>query len=728
MMYSYHIIFQFKLSCAVIILTCHILSSFAQQSTNNGIPITTTTSTTSTTKKPSTSTSIPSKVQTELTAKNIAEFRDHIRRSQRKLHLPSFDNHHQHCSCDLKDQSCDLNCCCDDFCSPEDRHVFSSCKLNRKSEQFLDTCIDENLIFRNNSHHEMMKFLDLFCIVYENRKYKKLFADQKPITNMTEYDEKILKKNLLTWSPEAKMSPKVDPKIDSKIYPPYHGQPVWATSMTRKGSELEGKFSLPISNLDENGFCDTFHDIQFLTDTEFSCIRDVESLARECNSHGLLGSSIFHENIYIQKLGEFDLHNNSVTTSRADINETALFMMDESESSTNQLSAKISITKKDQLITDSDRSFMPQPDCMAKHQCVPVSLTHDSPKLSPQLIKQPDGSIQCHGIVSSVNYIFNYHPIDGIESVSAQFEYINLTKSRAFRQRFKVTFKQSEGYLINKTAEIPFEYSGNPGYLFDKPVLFHSINKTNSSEKIVHYKLPIQKQGNGQCCRMNVMMDSVRFGRNHRGGCMLNVTTLRLSRTPSTVCQALQKEIFDILDGFNQNIDSVASFGNPNVSNSSDWIPFITLNASEAIQVNSTPNFTHDGRCPSLVTGISIEIIHSLVGDYNQPQNKIISIIKKYYQPQDVRMRCLSLICRKYHNFPLIELSYSVSFISFNSLPKTIHGSLPIIHFRLPSDFFYPFSISFGMNIHSTYTHSLTICLCWSIYILLLLYNNSNNN
>lgn len=625
---------------------------------------------------------------------------------RRKLFYPSSSKKSIYCSCDLTVNACDLNCCCDQSCTDQDRKLFSHCKSIEKDDENLNFCIDKNILYSNNTNYEGKKFnLDLFCIASDNRKQAKILKDRKPITSISEY-RKIAVDVKSIWSEKTKKT-NVQQSVDLL---PIFGDPIWAIRVNRIKLSIEEKFTLPFSAMIEDAFCDSFKEAKYLQNSIHSCLREVTNLEIECQSNVFLKPSIYYENIYIKKLGQFEYDIDKVKKDnqfREDANDT-LSLQFESDNDNNMFSSA----------NEFRYVLMDEPDCVAMNECIAIDYQSDEVFSFPHLQKQLDGSVHCTDVVNEVHYTFYYYPEDGIESVAVNFKYHNLTRSKSFRQKFSVTFKARQGKSINKTESL-IELSGNPGYQFGKPVLFRNENINHTLP--LNYNHLIYTNYYGQCNNHTFSVEPIKFGINRRAGCMINITSLYLERSSQSICQSMQEKISYFIDGESKVLTHVGVFGNSNISISSDWIAILMDNEAQIQQFKSVPRFTSDAKCPAIITGLSIEIFYTYVGSQAQPQAKIISMTKKYHSPREIRMRCKSLFCKKDYHFPLVELSNSVSFVLINSIPQTIYASPPVIDFHLPADFFYPFSANNQLSyLNDNHNFKLNIVITVLLIVVLV--------
>ncbi|KAH3883147.1 hypothetical protein DPMN_007097, partial [Dreissena polymorpha] len=70
------------------------------------------------------------------------------------------------CLCDLTGNKCDINCCCDDNCTPDDRKAFVCDPVSVIIDDKL--CYQENIFVFSNSPANTTSDGGLFCIYFDN--------------------------------------------------------------------------------------------------------------------------------------------------------------------------------------------------------------------------------------------------------------------------------------------------------------------------------------------------------------------------------------------------------------------------------------------------------------------------------------------------------------------------------------------------------------------------------
>ena len=601
----------------------------------------------------------------------------------------SFDNYSDYCTCDLKPKSCDINCCCDTTCSDDERRLFAFCEKIKKDTNDDKYCFRENIIYFNNTQYKMKKTSSgLFCIVWDNAKEISYYPDMPVISSLQEYRKWPLDKTLGWDKDQSSYQPSIH-----LIHSFRYNDPIWLVNLVDNGVEINEQWSLPFSFLKEGDLCDSFKPIRYLKDDQYSCLKTVKDLRNECVSTSFLSHSVYHQSLFIGKIGSLaNIHGvNDVYSSNASVFKPVIKLNSEG------------------YINFANISHTLKPRCLHLNECVEIEIDKNSPLHDISLRLDSMNRIQCLNVIKSVTYIITYDPKDGIEAIRVKFNYTNLTEDKNVRQTFQIIFHSAHQESIDV-----IQFSGNPGYLFGKPILTRNSSQVLSN--IVYYKLPKSTRADGMCSDNHMSHEVVKFGVNTRSGCILNISKFEVRKN---VCQFLQKLIINHLDWVNSQYDQIAIYANPKSNNSSDWLPIILDNEAQVIHLETVSELTPGGRCPALVTGYSIVLYYTKIGPQSQPQNKLIGVVKTYHKTLDLSLRCTSWSCSN-KNKQLV-LSTSITFVDVSNPIHYHFASPPVLKFQLPSDFFYPFLL----NNSSSITNQPHILYC-SILITtctLLLFN-----
>lgn len=195
-------------------------------------------------------------------------------------------------------------------------------------------------------------------------------------------------------------------------------------------------------------------------------------------------------------------------------------------------------------------------------------------------------------------------------------------------QTFSVKFLHSPEIINSTKNQIPFERSGNPGYLRGRPVL--SRNSDNSSGQVTAGKIQLWSPGPNSLCADSALAP-VLYGQDTFSGCML-----RLSIDDMRNCTFLRELILTNQNRLIQAAD-IGRRGNASLNNSADWLPVIR----EPIANNSEAP-SGAGICPGIPSGLVIEMLVTEAGKYGGvPQMEIVGT-RIRFKYSTWQFRCVS--------------------------------------------------------------------------------------
>ncbi|XP_050048244.1 tectonic-1 [Dermacentor andersoni] len=191
------------------------------------------------------------------------------------------------CGCDLTASSCDVDCCCDGDCSPNDSRAFQFCIDKKTEEPDLRYCTKRDAIFRNRTLFEKRPVGDLLCIVVDNVLKKDVYPDPPQIKTLADAHSFIKDKVTHDWLP--------------------------ADGFRREPQALF-KAGSPLLRVDDNGIieewrlptklfssrCEATEAIIYLRDAEYECRRKiVGTLEQSCSSDPAFSAFAYHSNFSI---------------------------------------------------------------------------------------------------------------------------------------------------------------------------------------------------------------------------------------------------------------------------------------------------------------------------------------------------------------------------------------------------------------------------------------------
>jgi tectonic-1/3 len=359
------------------------------------------------------------------------------------------------------------------------------------------------------------------------------------------------------------------------------------------------------------------------------------------------------------------------------------------------------------------------PDCLPHHHCLDVRDTSVPSIKSYFLSSQTQPA--CFNAVRKVSHEVFYDTDNGVIRIETHYQRINLTGSRGYlRQFFQVKFTRLPSANETDVVQLQKEEtvrSGNPGYIMSAPVLAALLPKDRVSNDsgtertpVQRLQVPVLSSTDGICSQSAIKIQDVSFGVNFRSSCFVSQRLLHslLQERSDNVCPKLQLHMTSMLGS--SNVTHVAMFGNSNVSQSSEWIPIMSDKEWPQVgDASRTAPLSVSRKCPFLVTGFSYEIHFSFTGLIDQPQAKILSVVRRYRSEADIRIPAetsASQVDRPEHH---VELSTSVSFFDMTHSRRTSLAPAPVLRLQLPADFFYPFFISFSSRPEASLPCSLIV-------------------
>ncbi|RWS04610.1 tectonic-1-like protein [Dinothrombium tinctorium] len=559
------------------------------------------------------------------------------------------------CTCNLNANKCDINCCCDMECTKSHRQLFTHC-IPTFAQKSSEQCYSKNIMYSHNTEFIVEQSSSgLLCVVWDNVREKKVFRDQQVVKKKND------RKDVFSDEYDKWMTFKsVDEKLE--FYPTTHiNDPIWRVVPSTSKHDHEELWQLPWTTFHPDHLCNSLKTIHFLHDFESSCLRDISQLKTVCKENSFLDTTHYFKNLFI---------------------DNKHFAREKQAFSENETTSETNISEKK------------KPKCVASFECIEISVENET---FPELTFENN---RCSNVVQDVEYTVEYNASVGIIKIIVKFEFMHVHETQKyFRQHFSVKFIEGNRTLPR---------SGNPGYIFGKPVLALSLN----SSKVDEFQISQFSKSIGFCTEHDADKRTVFFGLNLISGCTYAIVAPKEER--ANTCQAIQNEIMKIIK-IDDKIDAIGIYGNSNASEKSDWLPILV--DDEGINPHNIPIATRH-KCPVLITGLSISIFYAFVGDVNQPQAKIISVIKKYTKTLRVPFRNDHIYSNR-----SIQLSISVYFHDITSSIETIAAPTPLFKIELPHDFFYPFFVNnTGEN-----KPNLLSCFCCLIALNFLLKNQGIN-
>ncbi|XP_051765577.1 tectonic-1 [Ctenopharyngodon idella] len=417
------------------------------------------------------------------------------------------------CPCNLQNEQCDINCCCDPDCT-EELSLFTDCSVDRVSND-PRLCIQESAVYSLSSTQEGLSQVqstvqqevnpDVFCIQSANYEEGLTFATPE-VPTVENFDSFFGRFLGFFFGRQSMTSALQSPDVANS--PGYQYGDVIQTVNEEGEQEF---FTFPAAA--GTAHCLDANPAGFLKDQTSICIRSFD-LARDCATLEALG---------LRTYIKFNIRSGKKQEAKVIGVEVAAITLQSLEGT-----------------------------------WTPVDPA-DFADYFPVVLESGD---ICNNVVLQVKYTFRYSEAGEILNVLASF-LLGAIKSATvpIQQEFHITFLQE----ISSTAGLQF--SGNPGYVVGRPL----VAGTRTADGIVQSADPkgsltiLQSSVNQDCLLGSSQRSPVLFGIDMLSGCTLKLSDeVNCSLISEVILWALKGQSFP---------DHVASFGNSLPQNPSDWVP-----------------------------------------------------------------------------------------------------------------------------------------------------------
>eukprot|EP00794_Sanderia_malayensis_P016797 gene16797-18492_t len=603
------------------------------------------------------------------------------------------------CPCDLSQNACDVNCCCDKECTTADINAFTFCQnvdLNTDDK----VCVSSQLInIANVQYRTSGSSNNLFCIYTDNNAARNFYGAVQSATTAASFNALL---NRYAKTSFYKSALPTQTYLKSSIYK--FGDPV----LLLFESNVQGFLALPKPSVGTSE-CDDQNPTGFLKEENTKCSRFVTDLAAQCTSNAAYSALSYYSGFKLLPGPSFLAELVLYTTQNITSQSSATVAASSSATVVASSSAPVSTVSSKSPVVSATASAMPStPSTTTVTSKFTTLASYYDPTLvnvsvvSPLQCKTSSGVIgacsftsppapsydfntnTCKNVLFKAVYTINYDVTSSalnITSATVDFVLGDVVSSQAsFTQEFTVKFQKQGSTGV-------FSRSGNPGYVRGLPVLAGTL-QTNAQQKesITLNSNPknwltlVHTSATGTCATSS-QRTSVKFGYNMRTGCFISIKQVMTTAE----CVTLQNIIYNtLLVDFPTH---VAMFGNSAVTNTADWVKIINNKPS-------TPAIAVDGRCTNMILGVHIEILYSKTGYLGNPQSRIVGVQVKYDSPRILTFQCIAPYCQpttsttSNQNF---EVSQSVSFVDVSTTPEAEIKPQPPYEAKAPYDFFYPF-------------------------------------
>ncbi|XP_071964939.1 tectonic-1-like [Antedon mediterranea] len=602
------------------------------------------------------------------------------------------------CTCDLTGNACDVNCCCDSDCSPDDISTFSFCNNQDLSNEDR-VCFSKETIYNINNDEVTTETVGgLFCIYTDNYEDRNYYTVPDTVDSVDTFDELVTEYGSYNFAKQSETNETFGDyyKYGDKIYTLFEGV---------KGIAL-GYLGLPA--LLVTNACTDNNPARYLVDENTECIRTVIDLATECQTLPSLSSYSYYNEI---KIVAVPAYIRDMFVNVTDYNLTTVFP----------------VTTDAPKVNVSTQTPSTTPSLYSGEEFVPIRLAQPSfcenlldirTSCNISSFQTPtynNVTETCSNVVTEVHYTITHNATDGI--VDAQVLFVLSTVNA---QHFPLLQKFSTSFVKFDEEDV-FARSGNPGYVIGEPLIAGNLTSYEESvdegteEVYVKYAISLSEDrynrmtvvtatASGTCVSDPDSRIPVVFGEDIRSGCLISVSFSDVTEA----CTAINAIARQALAGDMPQSMYVAMFGNSDVGIVGDWVPVII---QEPV---AEPTSIVAGQCDNVILSLSIEILYANIGSLANPQAKIVGV-KYTFIPGKLTYQCVGPYCQagtenlrqKY------EIASSVAFLDVSTYPDAVLAEIPPWKVELPNDFFYPLSTASTLHVHI-----LTIMLLLMVNLL----------
>ncbi|NWQ59411.1 TECT1 protein, partial [Neopipo cinnamomea] len=468
------------------------------------------------------------------------------------------------CVCDLLVAQCDVNCCCDPDCSPEEFSLFTACSVpvvTGDSHLCRQKAAVYSLDVEANPPERIFQLTDqvnpsIFCIHATNYKQALYFRPPEVPTPenfddlLNEFGSAAFSAEPESWNVDTDVP---DPPDANETQRYEYGVPI----------QTEDAF-LRLPSPVVSSWCSDANPAGFLVNQATKCIRSVN--VEKCES--------------IQALNMLFYINSSILAFVFQVNISVQSIVVQS--------------------LDGMRTLLKGADVLR----LPLILDE-----------------LCLNVVLGVSYHITYTDTGEIIEAAAAFVLGAITKETlSIQQSFQISFTQVDtkpvplsgnpGYVVGLPVRAGF---GPPGYPFPAEFLFAALALSTNK----HSQLSIlQSTPTQDCLAAQGARAPVLFGYNMISGCKLRITA-------AMKCQPLAQTLLDVLKG--QSFpEYVASFGNSRAQDVLDWVPITHLHISEQSDNERISN-TLQSLC-QIPVSFGIEVKWTKYGSLVNPQARIVNV------------------------------------------------------------------------------------------------------
>ncbi|XP_073987663.1 tectonic isoform X2 [Rhodnius prolixus] len=328
------------------------------------------------------------------------------------------------CNCDFSVGECDINCCCDNDCSEDDKNVFTTCFPDSFHAHHTGLCYSPKFLYKNNTSYKVLKEdKGLLCIAQDNLPERLHYRNQKILSTFSAFNKIWKRRKHFLWT----LLQSNEMYIFRNDHHYKFGVPIWR--FNNPGSLTTIAFPISIYSR----MCEDMRIIKYLENFESVCLVQSPASRKSCENNNALNAA--------------KLINTTLISNPLLVNISNLEAISE-----------------EHLVTISTILCVDGNGCLETKQ-IPEPIYDHTSNL-------------CRNTIKSVQYVIRHNGTSGIKEAQCTITLHNIYLNVAFKQEYKVTFEWA------KNESNIFERSGTPGYIDGKPVITGNLVKNKVGDKL----------------------------------------------------------------------------------------------------------------------------------------------------------------------------------------------------------------------------------------------------
>nr|XP_022344655.1 uncharacterized protein LOC111137481 isoform X2 [Crassostrea virginica] len=607
------------------------------------------------------------------------------------------------CPCDITQNACDMDCCCDNDCTTTDKNSFRACISGLPGGQ----AAPYPEYYCQSSHVLKEDWFPLMCV---EREYNALigfyYAASNGIRRVDTLNSKVASENFYSYSrPTLTTTPASNYKKGESVRSIKESStaPVIPGGAAERMGSL-GTVVLPQRSL--SGQCLTAAPVRYLEDRQSDC---TFSVTRDLCRSGSIFSALY----YIQSSSITNPSCPKAFSVQGKLSENTVTETNVNYFCTSDFSGYVKDTSSTipDVTTTTFFNFTLPPDfdCYANFSNCAENVTEDTTnptrgtrcpfdngntRAPVPTINATTGN--CENVVLDVNYEFLWKGneivrldaivILGNVPLSTGSAPVEITQK--YEAKFTHQYSPNGTVAVDNYRNITTTFDRSTGYGFGKPlnsgVRINSCNVTDNSFQYVNtnrsQQMAVWDTGADGLC-FNAGRKMLEFGNDVFTSCLVKLSLQDLSN-----CSNIRKTLINRLNNL-MKADRIGRLGNNNYFDLAYWINVERENIASVcagyldslldVTNNSKLSYEAQGLCVDIISGIHLDIMYAVTGKLNATPIYEVIGAKISYVKSEWQLRCPAGDMNACNNPGYLETFEVTSSVRFILVPGNTPERLP---------------------------------------------------